>query len=81
MGQGLYMGLNTSVQQFVERLNGLKSYLLYFPEEHPKQLDQDEILEILDQVKAPHWNDTLINAKIDDFELFYEESLSLIPSV
>jgi hypothetical protein len=46
---GLYMGLNTSVQQFVERLNDLNRYLLYFPEENPKQLDQYEIIEILDQ--------------------------------
>jgi hypothetical protein len=28
---------------------------LYFPEENPKQLDQDEIIEILDQAKAPKW--------------------------
>jgi hypothetical protein len=46
------MGLNKSVQQFVERLNDLKRYLLYFPEENPKQLDQDEINEILDHAKA-----------------------------
>jgi hypothetical protein len=48
MGQsrGLYMGLNTSVQQFEERLNDLNHYLLYFHEENPKQLDQDEIIEI-----------------------------------
>jgi hypothetical protein len=39
---GLSMGLNTSVHQFVERLNELKQYLLYFPEEIIKQLDQDE---------------------------------------
>jgi hypothetical protein len=32
----LYMGLNISVQQFVERLNDLNRYLLYFPEENPK---------------------------------------------
>jgi hypothetical protein len=34
MRRGLYMGLNTSVQQFVEnqRLNDLNRYLLYFPE-------------------------------------------------
>jgi hypothetical protein len=51
MRRGLYMGLNTSVQQFVERLNDLKRYLLYFPEENPKQLYQDEIIEILDQAK------------------------------
>jgi hypothetical protein len=51
--RGLYMGLNTSVQQFVERLNDLNCYLLYFPEERSKQLDQDEIIEILDQAKAP----------------------------
>jgi hypothetical protein len=30
--RGLYMGLNTSVQQLVERLNDLNRYLLYFPE-------------------------------------------------
>jgi hypothetical protein len=47
------MGLNTSVQQFVESLNNLNRYLLYFPEEIPKQLDQYEIIEILDQAKAP----------------------------
>jgi hypothetical protein len=40
MRRGLYMGLNTSVQQFVERLNDLNLYLLYFPEEIPNQLDQ-----------------------------------------
>jgi hypothetical protein len=50
--RGLFKGLNTSVQQFVERLNDLNCYLLYFPEEIPKQLDQDEIIEILDQAKA-----------------------------
>jgi hypothetical protein len=36
---GLYMVLNTSVQQFVERLNDLNCYLLYFLEENLKQLD------------------------------------------
>jgi hypothetical protein len=46
------MGLNTSVQQFVERLNDLNCYLLYFPEENTKQLDQDEIIDILDQAKS-----------------------------
>jgi hypothetical protein len=45
------MGLNTSVQQFLKRLNDLNRYLLYFPEENPKQLDQYEIIEILDQAK------------------------------
>jgi hypothetical protein len=49
---GIYIGLNTSVQQFVESLNDLNRYLLYFPEENPKQLDQDEIIESLDQAKA-----------------------------
>jgi hypothetical protein len=53
------MDLNTFVQKFVEsqRLNGLNRYLLYFFEESSKQLDQDEIIEILDQAKAwyPEW--------------------------
>jgi hypothetical protein len=72
------MGLDTSVQQFVERLNDLNRYLLYFPEENPKQLDQDEIIEILDQAKAryPEWHEAMVNANIDIFEMSYEESVS-----
>jgi hypothetical protein len=50
--RGLYMVLNTSVKQFVDRFNDLNRYLLYFPEENPKQLDQDEIIQISDQSKA-----------------------------
>jgi hypothetical protein len=30
------MGLNTSLQQFLERLNDLNRYLLYFPGGNPK---------------------------------------------
>jgi hypothetical protein len=52
MNRDLCMGLNMSVQQFVERLNELNHNLLSFPEEKPKQLDQYEIIEILDQAKA-----------------------------
>jgi hypothetical protein len=32
MRRGFYFGLDTSVEQFVERLNDLNRYLLYFPE-------------------------------------------------
>jgi DNA-binding GntR family transcriptional regulator len=72
------MGLNTSVQQFVERLNDLNRYLLYFSEENPNQLDQEEIIEILDQAKArdPEWHEAMMNANIDIFEMSYEESVS-----
>jgi hypothetical protein len=72
------MVLNTTVQQFVERLNDLNLYLLHFPEENPKQLDQDEIIEILDQAKAvaPEWHEAMVNAIIDIFEISYEESVS-----
>jgi hypothetical protein len=74
---GSYLGLNTSVQQFVERLNDLNRYLLYFPEENRKQLDQDEIIEILDQAKAwdPEWYEAMVNANIDILEMSYEESV------
>jgi hypothetical protein len=80
--RGLYMGLNTSVQQFVERLNDLNRYLLYFSEETPKQLDQDEIIEILDQAKAkdPEWHEAMANANIEIFEISYEESVSYFKS-
>jgi hypothetical protein len=75
------MGLNTSVIQFVERLNDLNRYLLYFPEENPKQLDQDEVIEISDQTKAPEWHEAMVNASIDIFEMFYEESVSYFKSL
>jgi hypothetical protein len=76
--RGLNMGLNTSVQQFVKSLNDLNRYLSYFPGENPKQLDQDEIIEILDQAKArdPEWHQEMVNAKIDIFGMSYEESVS-----
>jgi hypothetical protein len=45
MRQGLYMGLNTSVKKFLEWLNDINCYLLYFPEENLKQLDQDKSLK------------------------------------
>jgi hypothetical protein len=76
--RGFYMGLNTSIQKFVERLNDLNRYLLYFPEEYPKQLDQDKIIEILDQSKSwyPEWHEAMVNANIDIFEMSHEESVS-----
>jgi hypothetical protein len=69
------MGLNTSLQRFVERLNDLNRYLLYFPGENPNQLDQDEIIEILDQAKAmdPDWHELMVNANINIFGMSYEE--------
>jgi hypothetical protein len=82
--RGLYMGLNTSLQQqFVESLNDLIRYLLYFPEENPKQLDQDEIIEILDQDKTwdPELHESMVNANIDIFEMSYEESVSYFKSL
>jgi hypothetical protein len=56
MRRCLFMGPNTTVQQFVERLNELNHYLLFFPEECPMPLTQDEIIEILDQAKPPNQN-------------------------
>jgi hypothetical protein len=50
--QNSYICLNTFIENFVERLNDINCYLLYFPEENPKQLDQDEIIEILVQAKT-----------------------------
>jgi hypothetical protein len=74
----IYMGFNTSVQQFVERLNDFSHYLLYFPEENPKQLDQDEIIETLHQDKAgdPEWHEAVVNTNIDIFEMSCVESVS-----
>jgi hypothetical protein len=66
------------IQQFVEWLNYVNRYLLYFPGENPKQLDQDEIIEILDQskVRYPEWHEVIVNGDIDNFEKSYAESVS-----
>jgi molecular chaperone GrpE (heat shock protein) len=51
---------------------------LYFPEENSKQLDQDKIIEILDQAMAmdPELHEAMVNAKIEIFEMSYEEFVS-----
>ena len=76
MRRGLFLWQSMSVQTFVERLNELNRYLMYFPEENPKQLDQDEIIEILDQAKAPEWHAAMVAANIDIFSMTYEESVA-----
>jgi hypothetical protein len=50
---------------------------LYFPDESPKQVDQDEIIEIIDQAKNrhPERHEAIVNANIDIFEMSYEESV------
>jgi hypothetical protein len=77
------MGLNTSVQQFLERqrMNDLHRYLFYFPEENTKQLDQDEIIETFNQAKAPEWHEVMMNANIDIFEMSYVETDSYFKSL
>jgi hypothetical protein len=80
MKRGLYMGLNTNVQKFVERLNDLNRYLLYFPEVYPKQFDQDEIIKILDQDKAPEWHEAMKNAKLTFLKCLMK-NLFLISSI
>jgi hypothetical protein len=57
-------------------LHDINRYLLYFPEENLKQLDKDEIIEILDQAKAPECHEAMLNANTDIFEMNYEESVS-----
>jgi hypothetical protein len=76
MRRGLFLGQNVSVQNFVERLNELNRYLLFFLEENPKQLDQDEIIEILDQAKSPEWHAAMVAANIDIFSMSYDESVA-----
>jgi hypothetical protein len=70
------MGPNITVQQFVKRLNKLNCYLLFFPEECPTPLTQDEIIEILDQAKPPNWHKAMVSANIDIFEMDYESAIS-----
>jgi hypothetical protein len=57
-------------------LNDLNRYLSYFSEENPKQLDQDEFIEISDQTKAPEWHEAMVNDKNNTFKKSYEESFS-----
>jgi hypothetical protein len=76
--RGLHTCIKTSVQQYSERLNGINRYLLYFPEENPKQLDQNEIIEILDRAKVrdSERHEAMVNANIDIFEKSNDKSYS-----
>jgi hypothetical protein len=59
-------------------LNDLKRYLLYFSEENPKQLDQDEVIAILNPAKAMDYDlhEETINASVSYFK--HLESLKKI---
>jgi hypothetical protein len=67
---------NTSVKQFIERMNEMNRHLLNFPEEFLTQLDQDEIIEILDQAKSPDWFAPVVLENIVIIEMHYEEAAS-----
>jgi hypothetical protein len=56
-------------------MNELNCFLLYFPEENPKQLDQDEF-----KASDPEWHEEMVNAKIDIFK-YLMKNLCLISSV
>jgi hypothetical protein len=81
--KGLYMDLISLAQQFLERLNDLNCYFLYFPEENPKKLDRDEIIEMWDQTKAVdlELHEAMVNANIDIFEISYGEYVSHFKSL
>jgi hypothetical protein len=59
-------------------LNERNHFLLYFPGEQPKKIDQLEIIEFLDAAKAmdPEWHEVMVNANIDIFEISHAESVS-----
>ena len=62
-----------SMQISVERLNEFHRYLLYFPEEKPKQLDQDEIIEIYTFYK---FNKSIVLYDLSDaFKLLINEKI------
>jgi hypothetical protein len=42
---------------------------LYFHKENSNQSDQDEIIKIFDQAKAPEWHEVTVDSKIDIFEM------------
>jgi hypothetical protein len=75
---GLYMGLDTPVQEFVESLKDLNQHIISFSEECPNQIDQHENFDLLFQVNGsdPMWHETIVNINIDIIKRSYEESVS-----
>jgi hypothetical protein len=64
------MGFNTSLQQFVGRLNEIQllpTIYSWGKFKQFKQLNRDEIIEILDQDKVPERNKAMFNVKIGLF--------------
>jgi hypothetical protein len=60
-------------------LNDLNRYLLYVSEENHKQLDQDEVIQVLDPAKVsdPEWPEAIIYAYINNFEVTHEKIVNL----
>ena len=48
------------------------TYKLFPSEESPMQLHQDEVIDLLDHVKAPERHEAMLAANIDIFEIPYE---------
>jgi hypothetical protein len=48
--------------------------MLYLPEENSKQFNQNEIIGISHQAKAPEWHEAMVNANIDILEISFDES-------
>jgi hypothetical protein len=63
------MGLDTSIQEYVESLNDLSYYRLH------------EIIEIFEQAKAPDWYEAMLHTNLDIFEITCEESVSYFKSL
>jgi hypothetical protein len=71
---------NSVTDDCLPGLNDFNRYLLSIPEENFKQLDQDEIIEILDQAKAPECHEAMVNENIA-FLRCLMKNLYLISSV
>lgn len=74
----LCIGPNTTVQLFYKHLNALNCYLLYFPDDSPRQLNKEDIAEILDCAILAEWHDTIVKANIDTFAKDLDETVSYL---
>jgi hypothetical protein len=56
---------------------------LHFLEEFPKQLDQDEIIQIFNHTRNvnPVWYEAMVDSNIEIFEISHEKSVSYFKSL
>ena len=77
MRHGIVMGESDSIKSFASRLRSMNNYLSYFPTtgdgSAPTPLSEDELIDILDRAKPIAWHMAMLAARVDTFDMKWDD--------